>query len=533
MRPFLGSLLSALSLWLAEAPDNVQLRVLRNRFNLNLANWSRKAKGIVLVEITQIPEQHVALLTFLEGLSLGNKILLRGFRAGISTQNLKTRLAHVIGFIISAFFPKSQGSMARLLGIKGIALPETGTHSKIARDLTANFFSTGPSKRDIENFRVFDVEIGELIYDAFLRSEGVGTVSPDDPIFRDHFERCVALTSAWLSFFQRREVSAFVGSNVYLQAIPQRIAVARGIPTFDVQGNRIHRVTTLKPIFSEFDNLSSAFNQREKISSVNPSPDTERKIQRILKGKGDFSAHIPNSNWLKLTAPSLDNVSSQPVVFVPSLGDSPHTAGKQAFVDVLEWFTFLCGMTKSRNIEMFYKAHPMSPQDCEELRAIARVHPQMVEIPANIRSTAILDQEPSLVLSIRGHIALEAGLRGIPTILAGIRNPYCSFNFAICTETPEQFESQVLAALKVAPNRARLTEQAKYALKVLELSYPESIVIPNYADNVSALKSVGQSAKIYESAAKAITPERMKANLEMILLFLRSQSRRLSPVISE
>lgn len=533
MRPFLGSLLSALSLWLAKAPDNVQLRALSNRFNSKLPNRLRKAKGIVLVEITQIPEQHVALLTFLDGLSVENKILLRGFRSGIATQDWRTRIAHEIGFIISALFPKSQGSMARILGIKRIVLPETGPHSKIARAVTANFFRTGPSKGDIENFRIFDIEIGELVYDAFLRSEGVGTVSPEDPTFVKHFERCIALTSAWLSFFQKREVSVFVGSNVYLQGIPQRIAVARGIPTFDVQGNRIHRVTTFKPMFSEFDNLSSAFNQHEEISRVSLSPDTERKIHKILKGKGDFSAHIPNRNWSKLTAPSLNSVTGQPVIFVPSLGDSPHTAGKQAFVDVLEWFKFLCEMTKSRGIDIFYKAHPMSPQDCVELGAVARAHPQMVEIPANIRSTAVLDQVPSLVLSIRGHIALEAGLRGIPTVLAGIRNPYCSFNFAICTETPEQFESQVLAALKLAPNRTRIAEQAKYALKVLELSYPESIVIPNYAHNVSALKSVGQSAKIYEAAARAITPERMEANLDLILLFLRSQSRRLSPVIWE
>jgi hypothetical protein len=484
----------------------------------------------VIVEITQIPEQHIALVSFLEALKNNGNITVHGFRSSLSVSSPLAGSAHQFGLWLAGLYRGSQAFMLLLIGIKSLVVPVIGAHRGNARKISDQFFDSAPNKGNIESFQLGGIEIGDLIYDAYLRQSGEGTINPKSSKFRDFFEKSISLFLAWQEYFLRHEVSVFIGSNVYLQAIPQRIAVARGIQTFDVQGNRIHRITRLAPMFSEFQNLLENFHRSTSSQAKASLSSLAQRLERIKQGKGDFAAHLPPNDVNEANFVISQDVSRGLVAFVPSLGDSPHTAGRQAFVDPIDWFSFLCELTERKDLKLIYKVHPISPNDGKTLAKIARGFDQVREVPLGVKSSELLDMRPGVVLSIRGHVALEAGLRGIPVALAGENNPYISFGFASCAKNPEEYELQILNLLCAPPVENETISKATLAMSVIDACYPDDIIIPDYRRTVSEHKSLGQHWKIYDSAWRAISPTRRRENNDLIVRFLRSHARRLSHI---
>lgn len=530
LRSVIGELINGFRYWGGGSPPLAAIRRVKNLYPKRNQYSKASRKLSLVVEFTQIPEQHIAQFAFLDAMRSKNPIVIQGFRAGLATETKAASVAHQMSFIFSGLILPGKGKLARILGLKTLIVPHLNPHSDKASELSTQFFAKNPSLRDLERFSIEDFLVGDLIYDAFLRMSKVSTIDLGQKKFRDFFERALAYTLFWQEFFRQHQTYGFIGSNVYLQGIPQRVAAAAGVKTFDVQGNRIHKVEVHKPLFSEFSNLREVYNQIEKSKSGRATNAAE--IEEVLSGIAKHAAHL-DGTYLQRPPKLIHFPAGSVVAFVPSLSDSPHTFGIQAFPDPIVWFDFLLQFTSKQSIPFFYKAHPVSPMDIQTLRKLASDFPKAVELQTHIQSSAFLDAGPAVVASIRGHVALEAGLRGIPVVLAGINNPYRSFNFALCAEDEEEYGSNIMRLLESPPKKTKVIENAKLALTAIDACFPDDILIPDYRKNVSVPKSLGQSWKIYTNFLDSMPLKKLQHNRELVLRFLGSQSRRLSPIIWE
>lgn len=492
-------------------------------------NHLRRRRQVVLAEITQIPEQHISLLTFLDAVCELGKIQVYGFRAGHAEYDFWRALSHRLGYHIAAIKKGTRARVTKEIGFSAILVPRVGKYELESGRISRSFFLADPSRRDLEEFSVHGVQIGDLIYDAFLRQKRKVTVAPQDEEFQEYFRGALSLFLSWEKFFLTKRIDIFVGSNVYLQAIPQRIAIRMNKQVFDVQGNRVHRLTSESPSFSEFRTLVDDVEPGliEGTAQENPIENTE---QAIISGKGGFTAHIPMLSPEVNNHQAFEDGFGRLVAFVPSLRDSPHTFGLQAFPDPFQWVKFLCEFCAKYDLPLSVKAHPISPEDSDSLTPLLEQHPQVLQIQPTVSSYKVLESVPAAVLSIRGHVALEAGLRGIPVALAGRNNPYVSFGFASCALDSDEHGRQILEILSNPTPTAEIISKARRALRTIDACFPDDILIPDYHKVVSENKSRGEHWNIYTAALDTFSHQRRKQNRDLVIKFLNSYSRRLSPI---
>lgn len=505
----------------------------RSVFPVRSGTKRSKARRVVLSEFTQIPEQHIALLAFIDVLDSSESSHILGFRAGHIEACEVSSLAHRLAHYITKFLPKSLGKLSYHLGYRGLVTPYRRPFIDESQRISSEFFGKAPTLSDIEGFAIRGIQIGDLIYDGFLREKSVPTIDPQSSDFLKYFRNAVCLYLFWERYFAKNRVSVFIGSNVYLQAIPQRIATESSVAVFDVQGNRVHKVEPGRRVFSEFSTLAQDFRVCIGSGVATSSTVSEELSESILSGDGSFAAHLPRSGPHS-PPPSVSNLPEKSLIaFIPSLRDSPHTFGQQAFPDAFQWFRHLCIFSNTHNLPLFFKVHPVSPEDSLSLGSLKQQFPRLEEIPPNFPSSSLLDSEPSVVLSIRGHIALEAGLRGLPVALAGENNPYVSFGFASCAKTPTHHSSQILQLLEHPPARTEVIERTKFALAAIQSCYPDDVLIPNYRKTVSEQKALGKPWRIYDEASRAFSTREILQTRSRLDRFINSDRSRLSPILCD
>ena len=172
-------------------------------------------------------------------------------------------------------FDNIKWSLATLLGIKNFGvylsfginkfLYKKNSRKQLleAKKIANNFFSNLKNKKDVENFSINGVWIGDLIYDSYLKKFFKPTINLNCLGFQKFFEKCVANFLFWEEYFDNNRVKGLATSHtVYLNGIPLRIAVKRGIQTFHCVDSLLYKID--KKICS-FRNKTNGFDYHFKL----------------------------------------------------------------------------------------------------------------------------------------------------------------------------------------------------------------------------------------------------------------------------
>lgn len=323
-----------------------------------------------------------------------------------------------------------------------------------ARALSVKAQSDIKTKYDLETYRISGVLVGDLLYDEYLHRFNVGTVEVDDPRFRDFFHESMKIYSFWMHYFSNHKVAAVIGNSVYRQAIVARIALDRGVPVFDPQVSRVVRLEGDGCEYSDIRLYREEFASFDVAVQDDSREQARQALEAKVGGKPDLSTHhISNPNGRRTRSPLIRKTERPSVLIAPHcFSDSAHAYGKMLFPDFEEWLKFLAQVIPQTNYDWYLKQHPKGAQDLPVLREIFADCPGLRFLPHDASLLQLAEEGVSLVLTMRGHVALEMPLVGVPVISCAPGTRYRDYSFTHHAQSVSELQELLLDVERLETN---------------------------------------------------------------------------------
>lgn len=332
----------------------------------------------------------------------------------------------------------------------GPSIKGSRARRKRARQVSEGFLSQSPSKSDFLTFSLGDVQVGDLIYDSFLKKYKVATADLTSRRFHDFFRRSVSDSMYWCEIFDSGRVQAVVVSHsVYSLAIPARIAISRGSAAFVANGAWIYRLSEeFARNFQETAHYPSVANQLDTKEIKFGTQVADERLNRRLGGEpgvdmlySSVSAFGAADNNRVLP----QNKKPKVVIASHSFFDAPHARGISLFPDFWEWLEFLADFSEGVDYEWFIKPHPDVSKNEVILADFCEQYPQFVQLPISTSHHQLVRDGVTAVLTVYGTVGAEFPLLGVPVINASHSSPHEAYNFCFHADTLSAYEGLLRA----------------------------------------------------------------------------------------
>lgn len=408
--------------------------------NFPKLNFSISGDRIILVETQQPLPNQVALAKFLPVAMefFTAKVVAYSMLRGGPIDSMKQWLRHRFSFLARVSTRKHVTFNARI---------RNNSRYQLFLD---DFLSKNPSKRDLEEMFYRGVQIGDLIYDLYLRNSKKMTVDFADHFFRVRFLEVLEYFDKAYDFIEKNDVAAIcVSHTVYHFAIPARIGVSKGIEVFLVNHESIYRIDSKFPYaftdFKEYKTLLAEFLAKDIV----PSRELARsRLNRRVSGEVVDMPYFTNKSPF---SSEKSEVSLKPkrklrvLVLLHDFFDSPHVYGETFFPDFLEWLKFLENISIHTDYEWLLKPHPNALQDpTNQLREIFSHVSAFNFVDASFSNNSLKDLGIDVALTVYGSVAHELPYMGIPVINASLNNPHAEFSFSYTPDSLEKYRETLL-----------------------------------------------------------------------------------------
>jgi hypothetical protein len=337
-----------------------------------------------------------------------------------------------------------------------------------ARVLVGTFFTSNPSKEDLQEFQVGGTIVGDLIYDTYLRVRNVPTLSMTDSDLKCFTIDSVAEVLFWAELFEAGKIEAVITSHcVYNLAIPLRIALTFGVAAFQAKATSITRLSKERPfaadVSQDFANGFLALSLEEKALAIEQAQiGITRRFLAETKAQEDKCSSVSGvENEVSLLRQS---DRSKIVIFAHCFSDSPHIFGNNLFPDFWEWLVFLGKLSETTDYDWYLKAHP----DCQETNRVHLAHltdlyPTLTLIPPRSSHSQIIRDGITAALTVYGTVGFEYAALGVPVINASINNPHKGYGFNYHPATIEDYEKAIRSVARLPrPGRRERSEVEEY-----------------------------------------------------------------------
>ena len=147
-------------------------------------------------------------------------------------------------------------------GAEGIIIPSLNNLMKgEVEEVFMRKINSIKTKDDLENLTIYGILFGDLIYDYYLTYYKETEIDLFSEKFKQHFRACIKSIVFWKSFIKSNNVKAInVSHTVYSNAIPIRIAIEYGVPSFQTTANDIYRLSKERKFaYTEFNDFRKVF----------------------------------------------------------------------------------------------------------------------------------------------------------------------------------------------------------------------------------------------------------------------------------
>ncbi|MCK6595093.1 MAG: hypothetical protein L6Q33_07835 [Bacteriovoracaceae bacterium] len=296
-------------------------------------------------------------------------------------------------------------------------------------------FSSLKNKTDVLRIRYRGHEIGNLIYDYFLRIENVPTVDINSQVLYE-----VILNS--LRFVDELDRLGDHYKYKYLftsyltytpHGIPAKILFAKGVKvlSFCPMKNFLYK-EVLPELFSHVRDFQFYGDLKVKLS--NSQIDIGLKnLQDRFKGKLDSSVYyMRESNYsYNGKVEKIENEKKNVIIYLHCFFDSPHIYRSMIFPDFYEWLVFsIEKLNVDNDFNVFLKKHPNGLNGNDKIITdLLQKYQDVKVIDSNVNNINIVENlKPFFILTVYGTIAYEMAYLGVPVFCAG-DNPHIDFDF--------------------------------------------------------------------------------------------------------
>ena len=286
----------------------------------------------------------------------------------------------------------------------------------IKAKLIANkFLSKNLTKKDIENFSINGVWIGDLLYDTFLKKYNLPTINISDSKFRDFFEEFCQYYLFWENYFKKNNVvGVSVSHVVYLNAVTLRIAIKKGIPAYHCVDSRLYRIDKKTCSFKyktngfdyQFKLFRKIFKKFSKKDKKKYLSEGKKFIEGIITGKKKYFYFSKQKRINQNKKYFLNNKKDKIVIYAHSFFDSPHVYGNFLFPDFYEWLNFLAKVSNETNYDWYIKPHPNYEDDSDKvLQEFIKKNPHIKLLDSKASNTKLVKQGLKYAITVYGsHI---------------------------------------------------------------------------------------------------------------------------------
>ena len=307
------------------------------------------------------------------------------------------------------------------------------------------------TKKEIEEFKINGVWIGDLVYDSYLYKTSTPTIEVSSQAFLDAIKEALYYFFYWQKVFSENKCSSLIVSHtVYAHfAIALRVAVSKGIDVFQVNDSGLYRLNE-KRVFAyhEFFDFKNIYNSLPKGDQSEGLDWARQRLNKRFGGEVGVDMHYSTkSAWTSNeTCPEI--IASDKIkVFIAlhCFFDSPHPYGLNLFPDFWEWLNFVGEISKKTDYEWYLKTHPdfLPGNDCV-VEALLKKYPKFKLLPPTTSHHSIIKSGINYVLTVYGTVGMEYAYFNIPVINASQNNIHCAFNFNLHPKTIQEYEKYLL-----------------------------------------------------------------------------------------
>lgn len=318
-----------------------------------------------------------------------------------------------------------------------------------------NFFRKVKTLNELQNYRIKNIKVGDLLYDTFLKSnyDLRPTINLNDKKYKLFIRDFLNLFFVWWQYFEKNSVKAVIGSHaVYCLAIPLRIAAYKKIKSFVLSPEYLFKISK-KNYYQgyEYFHLKKIFNSLDKKKQKNIKQIAKKNIKDRIIGK--YSTDYPyvtkspfdnnNKNFYKKY---FDNKKKKFLIATHDFVDAPHALGNSLFEDFYIWLKFLLDNSNDRRVQWYIKTHPnfgsnwsiYIKYERKVVKNLCKKYKNVILLPQNITHNEIVKNKIDAVFTVNGTVGLDYALLKIPVINASLNNPHINYQFNVHPKSVKQ-----------------------------------------------------------------------------------------------
>ncbi len=501
-----------------------------NYKNFKFLNYNSKNK--ILFEFNNWSSLHIASSYLLKCLQEKYKADIYAYSAQPLVSrplhmNLFDRLKWFFGKIFSLKFFGIYNSM----GVKDFLYPHIDKKIKYkSKIILKKLLKKIKHNKDVENINIYGIEIGDLIYDSYLRYYWRETIDIKEQSFVKYLEQSINIFLYWKKYFDSNKINAVVLSHtVYLYGLFARIATKKKIKVYVCQPDYINSLKNNIPYARyEFINAKKILKKIPKKLLNAGITHAKKRINYHLEGKKIDIWWTKNPFELKSKNRVLNkNNKFKFLIASNSFIDSPHAYGKNLFPDNYLWLDFIGKSTINSDHEYYLKIHPYGDVLHEKrftldvMKNYIKKYPHIKLLPMNVGHKQLINEGIDCVLTVFGSVGFEYALFGIPVINASNKSATVNFDFNIHLKSIAKFKLLLLNPKRIKININK-NEILKYYF-IRHIYYPRNWLF----DNIQKIEQLygGYSLEVYDYwVKKEFKKERHIKILKNLKKFINSNN---------
>lgn len=301
--------------------------------------------------------------------------------------------------------------------------------------------------KDILNIKFNDIEVGDLIYDTYLRFYKKPTILIINKDVKKVIKYALNIYYNFNNIFLEKNIKIFVTSlTSYIQhGIPTRMCLKRNIPVYAVSSTNF----IVQKIEKHFPYHSIDYTKFH----IKEFENSKYDIKKIFESR--FNGEIDNGiSYMRKSSYSLEDNSlllkqqfseknRNVVIYIHDFYDSPHINRQLFYKDLYDFLESVIQNIINIDTNFYIKPHPNSVYNSDEIlvELINKYNKNNVYLLSNIISNNdIIKLRPDLIVTARGTISIEMAYMEIP-VVALYDNPYVNFDFVhTCYSLKEYYD---------------------------------------------------------------------------------------------
>ena len=430
-----------------------------------------KTNNKILVEFNNWGSLHIANSYLLKNLNEKYKANILAYAGySILSADISRSIYDKIKWLIAKTFSIRFFGVYKSCGVKDFIFPNTSRSIKDEGDkIFIQLKKRLKNNYDIENIKLKNIWVGDLIYDSYLKSHFKKTIKLGDNEFELYLKKSIYLFLFWYHYFSKNKIKAVVLSHtVYSIGILARISLKKKIKVYVCQPDYINCLNDKLPYARYEFYYAKKILLKLKKKILNKGLNLSKKrVENHIKGKRSDIWWTPNNPFVGKSKKRFlaKNKKFKFLIASHSFIDSPHAYGKNLFPDNYLWLDFIGKTTLNSPHEYYIKAHPNlykneRQMNYEILKDFVKKYPHIKLLPINSGHNQLIKEGINCVLTVLGTIGFEYPLFGIPVINASLKNATLNFNFNLHVNSIVKYKSLLLN-----PEKIQLTIRKKEIYK--------------------------------------------------------------------